>query len=340
MAGSVTRFQARTSDLDEGVAVTRAAFGDGVDMAPPERGATDVAVRRLEAQGLRSIRWRAAGAGTGSRDGRHDCRRMLLASTLLRGGLVFHTDDERSVDTSRPFLHPELLDCDLDAPDLASLAVPEELLVARARAMTGDDAFQLRFRSAAPSTPTLDRVWRNTMVYAERTLTELVDEPDADLAATGLVDLVVTQLLHVFPNSALEVEDERAAGPATANAAVRRALRFIDENLQRPFSAVELAGSSGLSLRGLHAAFLRELETTPMRFVRDTRLMAARAELREAGDAPIDVRRLAIRWGFPSEASFARRYRAVFAEAPDATRRLGSSDRDEPAARAAQDHHA
>jgi AraC-like DNA-binding protein len=321
MGVPVARSEAHTFELDEGIHVTREAFGDGVEIAPPDSGGTEVSIRYFSSPELMSIRWRQTGIGHGSRDGRTEERPVLLTGVVVGGGLRLRTSDEQDVDTSRPFLYPSFVASEVAAPNLANLALTEDVVVKRARAMTHDDRFQPRFLDTAPITPTLDRIWRNTMAYADRTLAELVDEPDGDLAATGLVDLVVTQLLHVFPNTALEVEDERSTGQGTTNAGVRRALAFIDEHLTRPFSVVDVAEASGLSLRGLHAAFLRELETTPMRFVRSTRLAAAREELHRAPEA-VDLGVLARRWGFSSEASFATVYRSTFAETPAETLRM------------------
>lgn len=315
MRRPVERWEMTASDLDRSVAVTRAAFGDGVHIHPPERGTAGVALRTLRTTDLLAIRWRMSGAGRGSRDQQADDRPMVLTGLVMGGGLRLRTDDDEDVDTSRPFVYPTFVSSEVDAPDLANLAVPVHVVDERARAMTGDDRFEVRFTGSAPITPALDRVWRDTMVYADRTLAALAEAEEADLAHMGLTDLVVSQLLHVFPNTALEIEHERARGIGTTHSSVRRALRFIDDNLDKPFSVAELADASGLSLRGLHAAFLREMDTTPMRFVRDRRLTAAHEQLLEE-DGGADVDRIALRWGFPSPGAFNRLHRSVYARPP------------------------
>jgi AraC-like DNA-binding protein len=318
----VRQSESRTHDLDEGITATRAAFGDGVEIAPPERGGTEVAIRYLHTPDLTSIRWRMSGAATGSRSHDDEERAIVLTGVVVNGGLSLRTGGRDGIDVTRPFLYPDFVESKVDAPDLANLAVAQEVVDAQARTMALDDRHRVRFIGTAPVTPALDRIWRNTMAYTNRVMGELVDQPAAGLAATGLVELVVTQLLHVFPNTALEVEVEHGPGAAgQGTRAMRRALTYIDDNLDQAFSLAELAEASGLSLRGLHAAFQREMETTPRRFIRRSRLSAARADLRREDETTSDVPAIAMRWGFANVALFSRHYRDSFAEDPEDTLR-------------------
>lgn len=323
MQQSVTRSRAYTDDLDEGVAATRAVFGDGVEIAPPERGGTTVAVSCLHSPQLQSIRWHMSGTSRGSRDQFEEEGDQVLAGVLLSGRLLLRTRDGDDLDTSRPFLYPEFVRSEVGAPDLVVLGVGRDLIDAHVRAMTGADAFSLRFTATAPLAPVQERIWRNTMRYATLGLNELAELPadeDADLVSTGLLDLVATQLLHTFPNTALDAERDRSTSRSeTTHAALRRAMRYIDDNLDRPFSVVDLAEASGLSLRGLHTAFRRELNATPMRHVRQMRLAAARAALQSGDLVQIDVGALARRWGFNSAEHFERLYRMEYQERPEVT---------------------
>ena len=127
-------------------------------------------------------------------------------------------------------------------------------------------------------------------------------------------------LLHVFPNTALEIEERQRAGRAQ-HPTLRRALQFIDDNLGEPFTVPELATAARVSLRGLHAVFRRELDATPMAYVTTARMAAARAQLEREDPAETDVSSVAMRWGFPNPAHFARRYRQTYGERPDETLR-------------------
>jgi AraC-like DNA-binding protein len=321
----VVRTRAYTDDLDEGIAATRLVFGNGVEIDPPEHGGTTVALACLRSPQLQYIRWHMSGTSRGVRDDTQEEHDAVLAGFLLGGRLGLRTRDDDALDVTRPFLYPEFVRSRVAAPDLAVLAVARDLVDAHAYAMTGNGKFQARFSGCAPVTPAADRLWSNTMRYAQATLAELADLPagtPTDLATTGLLDLVATQLLHTFPNSALAVEQDRnASRPQTTHAPVRRAMRFIEDNLGHPFSVVDLAEASGLSLRGLHAAFLRELDVTPMRFVRQVRLAAAREDLKNTRSDRVGIGDLALRWGFHNLGHFERLYRNEYDETPEDTLR-------------------
>ncbi len=60
-----------------------------------------------------------------------------------------------------------------------------------------------------------------------------------------------------------------------------RALRFIWENFHRPISVPDIAQVAALSTRGLHKAFLRHLERSPLQEIHRVRLQHAMKLLRE-----------------------------------------------------------
>jgi transcriptional regulator GlxA family with amidase domain len=100
---------------------------------------------------------------------------------------------------------------------------------------------------------------------------------------------------------------------------VRRAFAHIDDHLDEPLTIVDIARAARLTPRGLQAAFRRELDTTPMGYLRDARLAAAHAELQRADPSTTTVPEVAVRWGFPDPAYFARIYRRAFGTAPRRT---------------------
>jgi AraC-like DNA-binding protein len=103
---------------------------------------------------------------------------------------------------------------------------------------------------------------------------------------------------------------------------VRRVVELIDSSPQTPFSVADLAVSAGVSERSLHAAFRRQLGTSPMAYLRQRRLEQAHDELLSldpAGGAKVtDV---ALRYGFAHGGRFAAAYRARFGEPPSVTLR-------------------
>ncbi|RIX30856.1 helix-turn-helix domain-containing protein [Amnibacterium setariae] len=313
MDGSAERLSVRTSDFDRGVASLRSVFGD-VDLAPPEDRAPDFVLRSTRTPALTATRWSISGVA-GGRRAESDCAEpAFLTGVRVGGGLRmwWRWDD---IDTDRPFLYPDAIDSALQDPDIANLAIARAAVDERARAITGRDDFEVRFTGTAPIDPAMDAVWRSTAAYAARMTETLPATEDAALAQAAVVDLVATVLLRVFPNTTLDAANRRDIG-GPRGAALRRALRHIDEHLDAELTVVDIAAAARLSPRGLYAAFRRDLDTTPMHHVRSVRLVAARDALRSASPLETTVEAVALRYGFPDAGRFARRYAAVFDETP------------------------
>jgi AraC-like DNA-binding protein len=103
---------------------------------------------------------------------------------------------------------------------------------------------------------------------------------------------------------------------------VRRVIELIDEAPGTAFTIADLASFAGVSERSLHAAFRRQLGTSPMSYVRRRRLEQAHEELltldRSEGAKVTDV---ALRYGFTHTSRFAAAYRERFGELPSDTLR-------------------
>lgn len=314
-ADAAARPTVRRTDFDEIVATLRGAFG-GIGLRRDDEQDCGLSLRSAHQPGLTATRCRLSGVAGGSRGGEQP-EPAYLTGLLLGGRLRMWTRWEE-VDTARPFLHPEPVDTELGRPDVATLALSRSIVEERARALTGSDEFQLRFSGTAPIDATMDRVWRDTMAYTARTVEALGDDPDATIAHAELRDLAATMLLRTFPNTTLDAMNRHdVTGPR--GAALRRALRYIDDNLDLPIAVHEIAEAARLSCRGLYATFQRDLQTTPMAYLREARLEAARDELRDADPGVATVAVIALRWGFPHTARFTDRYVARFGEAPEQT---------------------
>lgn len=103
---------------------------------------------------------------------------------------------------------------------------------------------------------------------------------------------------------------------------VRRVVEFIDATPAKPFTVADLAVHAGVSERALHAAFRKQLGTSPMSYLRHRRLDDAHAELLHldptTGARVTDV---ALRHGFTHTGRFAAAYRQRFGESPSTTLR-------------------
>lgn len=142
--------------------------------------------------------------------------------------------------------------------------------------------------------------------------------------ALSVPDLVVGQAsrllaavtLATFPNSAVVAptsSDRRDAHPTV----VRRAVSFVEANLDLDLSVADIARAAHVSIRALHLAFRRHLDTTPMAYLRRVRLDRAHAELVAAvpGDGTT-VTDVAARWGWARPSRFSASYHAAYGRHP------------------------
>lgn len=108
--------------------------------------------------------------------------------------------------------------------------------------------------------------------------------------------------------------------PPAPRRVLRRVLDLVESAHDSTLTVADLAACAGTSERALHAAFRRELGTTPMAYLRGRRLEAAREDLlaAEPGDG---VAAVAMRHGFSHLGRFAAAYRARFGETPSSTLR-------------------
>ncbi|MEV0685330.1 AraC family transcriptional regulator [Nocardia sp. NPDC050378] len=142
-----------------------------------------------------------------------------------------------------------------------------------------------------------------------------------DRGAELLADFVTTSLLLSQPNNYSEmIHKPRKAVPLGA---VRAAQELMDADPMSINTVGELANRVHTSVRSLEQGFRTHLDTTPMTYLRRTRLAHAHRELQVAASSNCTVRRIAHRWGFQHLGRFARCYREAFGELPAETLRSG-----------------
>lgn len=109
------------------------------------------------------------------------------------------------------------------------------------------------------------------------------------------------------------------APPPARHAALRRAEAFMQERLDQPLTAGDVARQGGLSLRRLQALFQDEHGLGPMQWLRRQRLHAARAALKCGAGQRAAVSEVAMRFQFSNLGDFSRLYRECFGESPRET---------------------
>jgi AraC-like DNA-binding protein len=130
--------------------------------------------------------------------------------------------------------------------------------------------------------------------------------------------LIVTGLLLGHPNnytSALQrLENKVAPGD------VKRAIDFIEAHLHRPITLTDIATASGVPGRTLLKHFKDHRNVSPMRYLREARLVRVRQALMRPDDTA-SVTDIAMQWGFSHLGRFAIEYRTLFGESPLETSR-------------------
>lgn len=100
---------------------------------------------------------------------------------------------------------------------------------------------------------------------------------------------------------------------------VKRARAFILDRLSEPLHVGEICRQLRVSPRALQYSFQDTLGTNPVHYLKLLRLNGARRDLTAVGDAALQVKDVAARWGFWHLSRFSAAYRSMFGELPSAT---------------------
>jgi transcriptional regulator GlxA family with amidase domain len=124
-------------------------------------------------------------------------------------------------------------------------------------------------------------------------------------------------LLHQPHNYAQAL---RKLGQPVTPRDVKRAIEYMEANLETPIGLPEIVAASWVPGRTL-LQHLRDFSgTSPMRYLRAARYEKVRAALRRA-DPEENITGIAARWGFGHFGRFSVEYRRLFGESPSATLR-------------------
>jgi AraC-like DNA-binding protein len=137
------------------------------------------------------------------------------------------------------------------------------------------------------------------------------------LGLDRLEGLVMTSLLLAQPSNYSD-ELHRTARPAHPRA-ISRVVQMMEEEPHVHRTLGDFAEAAGLSVRALQDGFHRHLDSTPMGYLREVRLLRVRADLQAANPHEATVSSVIGRWGFTHIGRFAGSYRARFGELPSET---------------------
>jgi len=138
------------------------------------------------------------------------------------------------------------------------------------------------------------------------------------LAARDFVEFVMTGLLTSQPHNYTRALQHRCRPIAPSD--VKRAIDFIEANLDAPISLVEVTAAAGVPGRTLFHHFHEFLGVTPMHYVRRARLQRVHDRLCRTG-SETSVTEAAVSCGFVHLGRFSAAYRKQFGESPSETLR-------------------
>ncbi|WP_158261987.1 helix-turn-helix transcriptional regulator [Labedella gwakjiensis] len=241
----------------------------------------------------------------------------IVAVGRVRNGRFGLRYGRHEVDTTQPYLRP---------PGESEMRMEGACLelVSLDRAAFGDAALRYgvdglssigaRASLTGPRSRALGAAWRSA---SDRVMAITSDAAafSSDLVRDQLFDRTVRAILGAFPLGDLHETDEGASTPQ----AVARATAYIDDHIREHVSLPDIADAARLSARGVQYAFRRHLGMTPLAYLRDRRLDAARIDLIASDPAVVSVGDVARTWGFAHLSRFAQAYRDRFGEYPSAT---------------------
>lgn len=141
---------------------------------------------------------------------------------------------------------------------------------------------------------------------------------DSPLVASTAAMHLAAVVLNTFPSNA-HLEPTAADRTGAKATALRRAIAYIDESAHLDISIGDIAKHVSMTPRGVQYLFRRELDCTPMEYVRRVRLEHAHVELLGADPDTASVAAIATRWGFAHKGRFARHYRQTYGMSPHQT---------------------
>ena len=190
--------------------------------------------------------------------------------------------------------------------DCVRLVVRIESRLIERRSLFGTARFEL---SNPAIEPFLEQV--HSVLSSRAMIAAIDNEP----SVCGRVEALLATLLQ----RACLPEISDSAGLPIASRDVRRAEAYICSNVARNIRLEDIAKAAGVSVRTLQTSFRRDRHVTPMEYLRNLRLDAARERLL-AGSS---VAEAALDTGFSHQGRFAHYYRGRFGHSPSATRSGG-----------------
>lgn len=207
------------------------------------------------------------------------------------GGVVFGQEE-----TTATYDHSELL--------VVNLA--EATLLRHQLSERGADTGVIRLLGHLP-VPEHAALWARAVAHVHQEVVRVDAVFENDLIRTAAFDYLLSIAAQALP---FEVVTRVIAGTGAGAATVRRAVAYMDTHLTDAVTMNDVAAAARVSARGLQAVFQRQLQMTPMTYLRRARVAEAHREL--LGDESKTIKAVALRWGFSNPGRFTRLRREMY----------------------------
>ncbi len=246
---------------------------------------------------------------------------FVLISRPLAGQFVVESRDEGVVSTTSDALVMDAhgsyrLEWRNRCRVLHMVLARSALERAAAEAAGFEQDVNVRFRLGPPASGSVGRAWAATTEFVRNQMSAPLNTL-SPLARAQIVRLTAAVLLDAYPG---EIQ-AAPAGPIGGGApsTVRRAIAYIEQHAADDIGLRDIAAAARLSPRGLQVAFQRHEGTTPLAYLRQTRIRRAHAGLKVATPEETTVAAVACHWGFVNLGRFAADYRKLYGCSPSET---------------------
>lgn len=165
----------------------------------------------------------------------------------------------------------------------------------------------------------LGRAWQPVVTLLQEALDDPGPLAEQPVAARHVEALVLDGLLLGHQHNYRDILDTPA--PAGSRSSIARAVELLEARPEAGWTTVRLAREVHLSVRALQAGFRRDLDVSPMTYLRQVRLRRVREVLLAATPDTTSVRLAANRFGLLHPGRFAAAYRSAYGESPVETLR-------------------
>lgn len=225
---------------------------------------------------------------------------------LAEPGVALVIGPRETIDLTRWSAHTKVLLVWFEEDALAN-----EIAAMLGRAVRGPVSFQPRVGIGTPGLAD----W----IELVRTVHRSRDLVRHSIVSASLSDSLIRGFLSVTQHEYREHLDRSVN--VGSSSALFAATELIDRDANLPLTPSLIASYCNVDVRTLHAAFRKQLGTTPMEYLRGVRLQRIHADLRDSHVTEATVASIVHKWGVTHLGHFSAAYRSAFGVLPSETLR-------------------